>query len=128
MGNHRGQTLAAYLIDKPEVDRRLGYAADRSFHRVRSSRCRTYRAYAPKGLRGSSAGVDYRRGKARAKGRKILAPRACHLPRRHGLRRLRIPLRMEDHIIYWEQIDYIEERCIRLKVCWEEARIFRSND
>ncbi len=29
---------------------------------------------------------------------------------------------VEDHIIYWEQIDSIEEKTIRLKVRWEEVQ------
>ena len=35
---------------------------------------------------------------------------------------------VEDHIIYWEQIDSIEEKCIRLKVPREEIRAVRLDD
>ena len=35
---------------------------------------------------------------------------------------------VEDHIIYWDQIDFIEEKCIRLKVRCEEIQTVRLDD
>jgi len=34
------------------------------------------------------------------------------------------PWRLEDHLIYWEQIDVIEQKCIRLKVRRDELQTF----
>jgi sporulation protein YlmC with PRC-barrel domain len=34
------------------------------------------------------------------------------------------PWRLEDHLIYWEQIDAIEQKCIRLKVRRDELQTF----
>jgi sporulation protein YlmC with PRC-barrel domain len=35
---------------------------------------------------------------------------------------------MEDHIIYWDQIDSIQEKCIRLKISREEIQTVRLDN
>jgi len=35
---------------------------------------------------------------------------------------------VEDHIIYWDQIDFIEEKCIRLKVPREQVQTVKPDE